>query len=128
MIVNPGAWDYIRKAFNARPMGMFVPPNWIGLGSFAILGLLDPGFWVIGLGVELAYLWILGTNKRFQRLVDASQKMQTRQQWQTRIDSLAVRPIITPPPYCLYCASVAALCSLKMICLALNAQLVTRNS
>jgi DNA repair exonuclease SbcCD ATPase subunit len=88
MIVNPGAWDYICKAFNARPMGMFVPPNWIGLGSFAILGLLNPGFWVIGLGVELAYLWILGTNKRFQRLVDASQKMETRQQWQTRIDAL----------------------------------------
>ena len=51
--MNPSAWDYIRKAFNARPIGMFVPPNWIGLGAFALLGVLNPGFWVIGLGVEL---------------------------------------------------------------------------
>jgi len=86
--VNPSAWDYIRKAFNAKPIGMFVPPNWIGLGVFAILGVINPGFWVIGMGVELAYLWGLGTNKRFQRFVDASRKLQTRQQWQGKIDSL----------------------------------------
>jgi hypothetical protein len=84
--VNPGAWDYIRKAFNARPIGMFVPPNWIGLGVFAFLGVLNPGFWVIGLGLELGYLWVLGTNKRFQRFVGASQQLQTQQQWITKIN------------------------------------------
>jgi hypothetical protein len=88
MIVDPSAWDYIRKAFSARPIGMFVPPNWIGLGAFAVLGLLNPGFWVIGAGVELAYLWILGTHKRFQRFVNATQKLQTSRQWQTRINAL----------------------------------------
>jgi hypothetical protein len=86
--VNPGAWDYIRKAFNARPIGMFVPPNWIGLGVFAILGAMNPGFWVIGLGLELGYLWVLSTHKRFQRFVDASKQMQTKQQWQTKINAL----------------------------------------
>ncbi len=86
--MNPSAWDYIRKAFSAKPIGMFVPPNWIGLGVFAILGVLNPGFWVIGMGVELGYLWVLGTNKRFQRFVDASQKQLTRQQWQTKINAL----------------------------------------
>jgi hypothetical protein len=86
--VNPNAWDFIRKAFNARPIGMFVPPNWIGLGVFALLGALNPGFWVIGMGAELGYLWILGTSKRFQRFVDASKQLQTKQQWQTRVDAL----------------------------------------
>ena len=86
--MNPGTWDYIRMAFNARPIGMFVPPNWIGIGVFALLGALNPGFWVIGLGIELGYLWVLGTHPRFRRLVDASQKMQTRQQWQTKINAL----------------------------------------
>jgi hypothetical protein len=86
--VNPGAWDYIREAFNARPIGMFVPPNWIGLGAFALLGLLNPGFWVVGLGAELGYLWTLGNNQRFRRFVDASRKLETRQQWQIRVDAL----------------------------------------
>jgi hypothetical protein len=67
---------------------MFVPPNWIGLGVFAVLGVLNPGFWVIGLGAELGYLWVLATNKRFQRFVGASQKLQTRSQWQAKIDAL----------------------------------------
>jgi DNA repair exonuclease SbcCD ATPase subunit len=85
--VNPSAWDYVRKAFNARPIGMFVPPNWIGLGLFAFLGALNPGFWIIGLGAELGYLWILGTNNRFQRFVGASQQIQTRQQWLNKINA-----------------------------------------
>ena len=83
-----GAWDYIKKAFNARPMGMFVPPNWIGLGVFGLLGVLNPGFWVVGLGLELGYLWTLGTNERFQKFVSASLQVLTRKQWQTQIDSL----------------------------------------
>jgi DNA repair exonuclease SbcCD ATPase subunit len=86
--VNPSAWDYIRKAFSARPIGMFVPPNWIGIGVFGLLGLVNPGFWVVGLGLELGYLWILGTNERFQRFVGASQQILTRKQWQEKVDSL----------------------------------------
>jgi hypothetical protein len=86
--VNPGPWDYIRAAFNARPIGMFVPPNWIGLGAFALIGALNPGFWVLGLGVELGYLWTLGNNKRFRRFVDASRQLETKQQWQIRVDAL----------------------------------------
>jgi DNA repair exonuclease SbcCD ATPase subunit len=84
--VNPSVWDYVRKAFNARPIGMFVPPNWIGLGVFAFLGLLNPGFWIIGLGLEFGYLWTLGTNKRFQRFVGASQQLQLQKQWLTKIN------------------------------------------
>jgi hypothetical protein len=86
--VNPSVWDYVRKAFNARPIGMFVPPNWIGLGVFAVLGALNPGFWVIGMGLELGYLWLLGSNRRFQRFVEASQQLQTRNQWQAKINAL----------------------------------------
>ena len=86
--MNPSIWDYIRKAFNARPIGMFIPPNWIGLGVFGILGLLNPGFWVIGLGLELGYPSVLGTNRRFQRFVAASQQLQSQMQWQARVDAL----------------------------------------
>lgn len=61
---------YFRAAFNARPMGMPVPPNWIGLAAFGLLGLLNPGFWLIGAGAELAYLLACVTSKRFRRVVD----------------------------------------------------------
>jgi hypothetical protein len=81
-------WDYFCKASNARPIGMLVPPNWISLGVFGLLGALNPGFWVIGLGLELGYLFTLGTNARFQRFVAASQNLQTRRQWQDKVDAL----------------------------------------
>jgi hypothetical protein len=71
--VRPGFWQYIRAAFNARPIGMFVAPNWIGLAAFGLLGYaVDPGFWVLGAGLELGYLSVLATNARFQRLVSGS--------------------------------------------------------
>ncbi len=85
--MNPSLWDCIRKAFSARPIGMFVPPNWIGLGVFAFLGAINPGFWIIGLGAELGYLWILASNKRFQRFIGASQQLQTRQQWMMKLNA-----------------------------------------
>jgi len=69
--MTPSFSDYVREAFHARPIGMFVPPNWVGIGVFGLLGLLNPGFWVMGVGLELAYLGILATSKRFQRLIDA---------------------------------------------------------
>jgi DNA repair exonuclease SbcCD ATPase subunit len=86
--VNPSAWDYIRKAFNARPIGMFVPPNWIGLGVFGLLGIVNPGFWVVGIGLELGYLWFLGNNARFQKFVVASERVSNRKQWQSKVDWL----------------------------------------
>ena len=68
--MRPSLWDYVREAFNARPIGMFLPPNWAMLGAFGLAGALhDPGWLMLGAGVELGYLLVLGTNTRFQRFV-----------------------------------------------------------
>lgn len=67
--MQAGFKEYIYKAFNARPMGMLIPPNWIGLGVFGLLGLVNPGFWILGTGLEFGYLFFLSTNPRFQRLI-----------------------------------------------------------
>ena len=83
-----GFFDYMRAAFNARPFGMFVAPNWVGVASFALLGLANPGFWVLGAGLEMGYLAWLSTNRRFQRTVDASRLSGSDRDWQRKIGGL----------------------------------------
>lgn len=86
-----GLGDYVKAAFNARPIGMFVPPNWIGLAAFALLGLANPGFWVLGAGLEIAYLTALSTNPRFQRTVAASRSSERQRDSQAQLDGLVAR-------------------------------------
>jgi hypothetical protein len=86
--MKPTFRDYLRHAFNARPIGMFVPPNWVGLSAFLLLGLVNPGFLVLGLGLEMAYLGVLANNPRFRRLVDATVQWRARGEWQAKIDGL----------------------------------------
>lgn len=65
--------SYIAAAFNARPLGMPLAPNWFGLAAFGLLGaLVNPGFWLIGAGLEALYLWVLSQNPRFRATVDAN--------------------------------------------------------
>lgn len=65
--------SYLAAAFNARPLGMPIPPNWIGLAAFGLLGaFLNPGFWLIGAGLEIGYLFWLSRSSRFRAAVDAT--------------------------------------------------------
>src|SRR5438874_3420355 len=75
-----GFGQYIRAAFNARPAGMFVPPNWVMLGLFGFLGFIEPGLWAIGAGLEMGYLYVMAMNPRFQRTVVGSQLLENRQE------------------------------------------------
>lgn len=85
---TPGFFDYVGAAFNARPFGMFVAPNWVGLAGFGLLGLVNPGFWVLGAGIELGYLAVLSTNNRFRRLVNATATSGTDEAWEQKIAKL----------------------------------------
>jgi len=81
-----GRRSYLAAAFNARPFGMPVPPNWFGVAAFALLGVLvNPGFWLIGAGLEGLYLWALSRNDRFRAIVDAEGG---KQNWNSRYGSL----------------------------------------
>lgn len=68
----PTYFDYVREAFNASPsipgLGQ-LPLNWMGLAGVATLGILNPGFLLIGAAVEVAFLATLSNNKRFQNYV-----------------------------------------------------------
>jgi hypothetical protein len=78
--MQTGFKEYIYQAFNARPLGMLIPPNWIGLGAFGLLGLVNPGFLILGAGLEFGYLFFLSTNPRFQRLIKGRIQDQTHHQ------------------------------------------------
>jgi hypothetical protein len=91
MASKPGFLDYVAAAFNARPLGMFVAPNWVGLAAFGLLGIANPGFWVLGAGLELGYLLTLATNARFQRAVASRPVAAARAEWNARIDRLRSR-------------------------------------
>jgi hypothetical protein len=67
-----GKPSYLWAAFKARPFGMPIPPNFFGLAAFGFLGaFINPGLWLIGLGLEGLYLWALSRNERFRAVIDA---------------------------------------------------------
>lgn len=71
-VPEPTYGDYLKAAFNLSPrvpgFGN-LPLNWLGIATFGTLGLLNPGFWLLGAGLELAFLATLSNNRRFQNTV-----------------------------------------------------------
>jgi hypothetical protein len=89
--MNGNTLSYVKAAFNARPFGMPVPPNWFMLAAFGLLGwFVDPGFWLIGMGLEGVYLWALSSNARFQATVDA-EELKGGSDWSSQYRSLMAR-------------------------------------
>ncbi len=62
---------YLKAAFRAAPeipgLGR-LPLNVVILAGLAILGFGHPGFWLLGLALETAYLYALTANNRFRML------------------------------------------------------------
>ncbi len=88
-MMKAGFWHYVRAAFSYRPMGMFVAPNWVALGAFGLLGgWLDPGYWLLGAGVELGYLYLMSTNPRFQRAIDSQSTFVNQGEWEKKLSTL----------------------------------------
>ncbi len=67
---------------------MVIPPNWVGLAAFGLLGLANPGFWLVGAGLELGYLATLATNARFQRVVAARKTDASSGEWAQKLEPL----------------------------------------
>ncbi len=87
-----GTARYLWAAFNARPFGMAVAPNWLGVAAFGLLGaFLSPGFWLIGLGLEAGYLWTLSRSERFRSIVDGTEGGSGDADWHERYTNLLAR-------------------------------------
>lgn len=93
MALNLGFWAYLKAAFNARFMGMFISPSWVILAAFIFLGVVvNPGFFLIGVGIELSYLFTIAGHPRFQRYIQSQalskRALAEKTEWQSRTDKL----------------------------------------
>ncbi|HEX3134536.1 MAG TPA: hypothetical protein VHX44_13250 [Planctomycetota bacterium] len=70
---------------------MPLPPNWLGLAAVGLLGLVNPGFWLIGAGLELGYLLLLSSNARFRATVDGRYLQDANGTWETKRAALIER-------------------------------------
>jgi len=93
--MKPGFLTYLGAAFNARPLGMPLPPNWLGLAAAGLLGLMNPGFWLIGAGLELGYLLILTSSARFRATVDGKHLQDANGTWEAKRAALIERLPLT---------------------------------
>ena len=84
-------WRLLKSAFWFSPplpaVGRF-PANVAAVIGFLILGFGHEGFWVLGLGLETAYLALLVTNVRFQKLVQIEARRSAEEDDETRQQSL----------------------------------------
>ncbi len=70
--------DYLKEAFGWRwrvPLLGKMPINAVGIGAFAVAGIANPGFWLLGVALEVAYVMGLASSDRFQKLVQAQRLM-----------------------------------------------------
>lgn len=88
MAATKSFWDYIKAAFSAKPKGMFIPPNWVGLAAVGLLGLLNPGIWLIGAGLEIGYLLACANNKRFRKVISAGAEAAVAGKQQQTVQSI----------------------------------------
>lgn len=69
---EPTFWELVGEAFHRKPrlplLGE-VPWNKVVLFATAVLGVGHPGFWLLGLGGEVAYLYLMSTSDRFRKIV-----------------------------------------------------------
>ena len=82
-------WDYVKAAFHRHvpvPLLGGMPANKMALGVFAVLGIANPGFWFLGAAVEVAYLGVLSSSSRFQRLVQGERLLEQAQSHDAQVE------------------------------------------
>lgn len=77
-------FDYVKAAFNQKvditglgPM----PMNKLLLFAAAVLGIINPGFWFLGVAGEVLYLSMMASNKNYQKVVQGSRMGEQKEMW-----------------------------------------------
>jgi hypothetical protein len=81
-------WDYVKAAFHYRPrLGWLgrMPVNQMALVVFGLLGVVNPGFWLLGLALETGYLGFLSGSHVFQKFVQGERLLSKQVSWESNI-------------------------------------------
>jgi len=93
-----GFWDYVKAAFMRRahlPGLGHMPLNLTGIAGIALLGLWNPGFWLLGAAIEVAYLVLKASSPRFQKLLQGEALLRQQRGGTEKIQAAAQS--LTPP-------------------------------
>lgn len=80
--------EYLKAAFRRRidvPVLGRMPINQMGLVAFALLGLANPGFWFLGAAMEVAFVVLRSTSRRFQNLVEGERLLRRQVGFDERV-------------------------------------------
>ncbi|MEM7051263.1 MAG: hypothetical protein AAF604_16455 [Acidobacteriota bacterium] len=83
-----GFADYLKAAFLRRvdvPLLGPMPVNLMAVGVIGVLGLANPGFWLLGAAAELAFVTATASSERFQKLVQGERLMQKKKQFDHKV-------------------------------------------
>lgn len=74
-------FDYVKAAFHQKGhipgMGL-MPVNKMLFTAALVLGIWNPGFWFLGIAGEMLYLWLLASNKNYQKVVQGTKLSQQK--------------------------------------------------
>lgn len=77
-------FDYVKAAFHqkGRIAGLgSMPVNKMMLTAAIVLGIWNPGFWFLGVAGEALYLWLMASNKNYQKVVQGTRLSQQKVVW-----------------------------------------------
>lgn len=83
--VSLGFTDYLKEAFlrKVRVPGLGgLPANLMVMGIFAVLGIANPGFWLLGAAGEMLYLSLRSSSGRFQKIVQGERLLAAQRRWE----------------------------------------------
>jgi hypothetical protein len=90
--------DYLKEAFGWKwrvPLLGRMPINAIGIGAFAVAGIANPGFWLLGIALEVAYVIGLASSDRFQKVVQANRQYAQKETFEQKMEKAFNR--LSPP-------------------------------
>jgi hypothetical protein len=96
-VESPTYWNYLKAAFNRKvnvPLLGPMPVNKMALASLAVLGLANPGFWLLAAGGELLYLYLKSSSPRFQNLLKGERLLAQQKSWTDKLKAAVER--LTP--------------------------------
>ncbi len=76
-------WRYLKAAFWAKVAFHAVGPipvNALALFGVGALGMVEPSLWLLGAGLETAYLFVVANSPRFRKVVDGQDLVAVREQ------------------------------------------------